>query len=620
MSSDAAVQQSNEKHKKKHVGHKEKQRRLAQEARADGKEGGTKSKSSIAAKRAFGVAKLGKAKRLAQRKADLTHQKDVAPAVDKRSHGEPPLIAVVGPRSAGKTTLVKSLAKLHARVNVSEVLGPLTVIAGKTKRYTLLECPDDLESLIDVGKVADVALLVIDASFGFEAATFEFLSILQTHGFPKVAAVLTHLDGERNTKTLQKAKKALKHRFWRDAYAGAKTFFISGLLKSGKYPKNDMRNLSLWLSRQKFRPITWRTDHPYLLVDKVDDDDDSGGGGGVYGYLRGSTLKLDQTVHVPGIGDVTPLDVRVEMDPLPLADRTKGETLNRRSLAYGPLCGQYGDVPAGAAAPPQFSSSSSLSTTTTRMASHHPPMRDAAKEEEEEEPETPFFATLQQQQRRGLYYSPEDDEDDEFFGSRSSSPGARRERDDAEERAAQSRRDFEEKVVEDLRKRRRERAETDLALTVYGDDEADGGAANADEDDDDDEAFFVEAGKAFTKKAAEEDGDDDDDDDVRPWNTLAEIDEAALRKRFCLPGGSSWSDDDDDDHDEEEEDFDDDEEVEEEEAEEDARAKNAAAKAAAMEGRGDLSGEEKDKDDDKDDTDDDGFFGIGQFRPVSGAE
>lgn len=44
--------------------------------------------------------------------------------------------------------------------------------------------------------------------------TFEFLNILQAHGFPKVMGVLTHLDVFKNQKALKKIKKALKQRFW----------------------------------------------------------------------------------------------------------------------------------------------------------------------------------------------------------------------------------------------------------------------------------------------------------------------------------------------------------------------------------------------------------------------
>lgn len=40
----------------------------------------------------------------------------------------------------------------------------------------------------------------------------------QTHGFPKVMGVVTHLDALRNNKALNKTKKRLKQRFWTEIY------------------------------------------------------------------------------------------------------------------------------------------------------------------------------------------------------------------------------------------------------------------------------------------------------------------------------------------------------------------------------------------------------------------
>lgn len=60
--------------------------------------------------------------------------------------------------------------------------------------------------------------------------TFEFLNILQQHGFPPVMGVLTHLDKFRDVKKLKKTKKNLKHRFWTEIYDGAKLFYLSGLI------------------------------------------------------------------------------------------------------------------------------------------------------------------------------------------------------------------------------------------------------------------------------------------------------------------------------------------------------------------------------------------------------
>ena len=45
--------------------------------------------------------------------------------------------------------------------------------------------------MVDLAKIADLVLLMVDASYGFEMETFEFLNILQVHGFPKACARYT---------------------------------------------------------------------------------------------------------------------------------------------------------------------------------------------------------------------------------------------------------------------------------------------------------------------------------------------------------------------------------------------------------------------------------------------
>jgi GTPase SAR1 family protein len=124
----------------------------------------------------------------------------------------PYLVLVQGPPGVGKTTLIKCLVKQFTRQSVPVPTGPITVVSGKKRRITLLECPQDLCSMIDMAKVADLVLLLIDGEFGFEMETFEFLMLLQQHGMPKVMGVLTHLDGFKDNKKLKNVKKTLKHR------------------------------------------------------------------------------------------------------------------------------------------------------------------------------------------------------------------------------------------------------------------------------------------------------------------------------------------------------------------------------------------------------------------------
>jgi ribosome biogenesis protein BMS1 len=62
-------------------------------------------------------------------------------------------------------------------------------------------------------------LLLIDAKFGFEMETFEFLNIAQVYGLPRVMGVLTHMDlYKKMNKQLNKRKTQLKHRFWTEIY------------------------------------------------------------------------------------------------------------------------------------------------------------------------------------------------------------------------------------------------------------------------------------------------------------------------------------------------------------------------------------------------------------------
>ncbi|OJT13845.1 Ribosome biogenesis protein bms1 [Trametes pubescens] len=253
------------------------------------------------------------------------------PLVDRTPDDQPPpvIIAVVGPPGVGKTTLMKSLIRRYTKQTLNHIQGPVTVVSGKKKRLTFIECNNDLNSMIDVGKIADLVLLMIDGSYGFEMETFEFLNILQSHGFPKVIGVLTHLDLIKKAATLKDTKKTLKKRFWTEIYQGAKLFYLSGVL-NGRYPDAEILNLSRFISVMKFRPLVFRNTHPYMLADRFEDltprEEVRQSGGKcdrtvtVYGYLRGTNYRQGTKVHVPGVGDLEVKSVQILGDPCPLPD------------------------------------------------------------------------------------------------------------------------------------------------------------------------------------------------------------------------------------------------------------------------------------------------------------
>lgn len=160
----------------------------------------------------------------------------------------------------------------------------------------------------------------------FDQETFEFLNILQAHGFPKVIGVLTHLDLIKKAAMQRATKKALKKRFWTEIYQGAKLFYLSGVI-NGRYPDQEIQNLCRFVSVMKFRPLVFRNTHPYLLADRIEDltpreearlHPTCDRTVTLYGYLRGTNLKANSMIHVPGVGDLNIASISILTDPCPL--------------------------------------------------------------------------------------------------------------------------------------------------------------------------------------------------------------------------------------------------------------------------------------------------------------
>ncbi|KAJ1604895.1 BMS1 like GTPase [Cryptosporidium canis] len=309
--------------------------------------------------------------RRVQRTLDIASKREKAPGIDKSnveddSTPPPYIVAVQGPPGVGKTTLIRSLVKNYTKYNLNVIDGTVTLVSSKNRRLTFIECPNDMHGMIDVAKVADLVLLLIDASFSFEMETFEFLNILQVHGFPRVLGVLTHLDKIEDNKTLRKTKKKLKNRFWTEIYNGAKLFYLSGI-NNGFYNKTEIRNLSRFIAVQKFENLSWRSSHPYIVslrTEEIKEDDEYEHNGQksckrssesakpetsvyFYGFVKGGIMRKNQSVHIPGLGDYLISEIDEFNDPCPLPEtniKKKGTNAGLRVLKskerniYAPYC------------------------------------------------------------------------------------------------------------------------------------------------------------------------------------------------------------------------------------------------------------------------------------------
>ena len=131
--------------------------------------------TNICGPQAFAPKSGRRAERQARRTAERDQTRLHVPLVDRTPDEDPPpvIVAIVGPPGVGKTTLLKSLVRRFTKQTLNNAQGPITVVSGKRRRLTFVECNNDLNSMIDIGKVADLVLLLVDASFGFEMVRIE---------------------------------------------------------------------------------------------------------------------------------------------------------------------------------------------------------------------------------------------------------------------------------------------------------------------------------------------------------------------------------------------------------------------------------------------------------------
>ncbi|EUD64759.1 hypothetical protein C922_04903 [Plasmodium inui San Antonio 1] len=344
-------------HKKKKVGKKAKRKKISKGANR-----GAKNNEAKKFHKAFAFSGgIRSAHRRKQHQFELEEKKLRVPKHFKEcSKSSPLIVAIQGPKGVGKTTLLKSLIKHYVGVSINEVRGPISIITKALKRYTFVEVDDDILNMIDVAKIADLCLLVIDGSYGLELETLEFVSILNTHGLPKVIGVVTHLDKFKDSKSIRKRKKKLSKRFTEEMVEGAKIFFLSGI-QNGKYNKTEIRNFCKFVSSIKRPQISWREQHGYILglrldVDEIateedamltvrpkgkqhrqerkqDEEEDSRIDQflskcdeevcvHVEGFVYGSKIFNNQVVHIPNIGDVQIRDIQILQDPF-LTDEQK---------------------------------------------------------------------------------------------------------------------------------------------------------------------------------------------------------------------------------------------------------------------------------------------------------
>lgn len=299
--------------------------------------------------KAYSFQSVVAARRVIQRQANALQKAARLPYVARYGDYPPPdLVAIIGPKGVGKTTLTKALVKVIGGYSISDPIGPITVIASKTKRITFYDVPSSIPAILDISKLVNLVILVVNAKVGLEVEHYEYLNILQATGFPRVFTVFTHLDEFHKIKALRNEKVKLRERIWKEVHPGSRVFYMNGLAYGRTYHKTDMALLARILSRQEYKlGLNWRDNHAGVLIDRIEDITDPGLLSKVnqeknklvkhtllvYGYVRGTYMDPAQHFCIPGAGNVIVKSMKPLPDPCQCFEQQKKDGEARRSLS-----------------------------------------------------------------------------------------------------------------------------------------------------------------------------------------------------------------------------------------------------------------------------------------------
>ncbi|XP_039987550.1 pre-rRNA-processing protein TSR1 homolog [Xiphias gladius] len=285
------------------------------------------------------VTALTKKQRKEQKKIDRRHKasqlrrnkKDMVLTEKRRlgsRDGPPHLVAVVSLHTGVDAGAVTKLLRgegaggvVHQERCVSGVSDSFGLILPRFKqRFTFLShSTADMHSLLDVAKIADSLVFVLDSTEGWDSYGDYCLSCLFAQGLPSYALVcqgVADLPVKKRVESRRALSKITEVRF-----PDARLFPLDS--------EQDATLLLRHLGTQRQRKLGFRSRRSHLLCQHVSftpnspAEGTSGGPTGlgtlcVSGYVRGRPLRVDRLVHISGHGDFQLSQIDAPSDPLPL--------------------------------------------------------------------------------------------------------------------------------------------------------------------------------------------------------------------------------------------------------------------------------------------------------------
>ncbi|XP_047450999.1 pre-rRNA-processing protein TSR1 homolog [Mugil cephalus] len=285
------------------------------------------------------VTALTKKQRKEQRKMDRRHKanqlrrnkKDMVLTEKRRlgsRDGPPHLVAVVSLHAGVDAGAITKLLRgqeaggiVHQERCISGASDSFGLILPRFKqRFTFLsQSTADIHSLLDVAKIADSLVFVLDSTEGWDSYGDYCLSCLFAQGLPSHALVCQGVS-DLHVKKRVESRRALS-KITEVRFPDARLFPLDS--------EQDATLLLRHLGSQRQRKLGFRSRRSHLLAQHVTFTPNSaaeGTGDGptglgtlcVSGYIRGRPLLVDRLVHISGHGDFQLSQIDAPSDPLPL--------------------------------------------------------------------------------------------------------------------------------------------------------------------------------------------------------------------------------------------------------------------------------------------------------------
>lgn len=215
--------------------------------------------------------------------------------------GAPKHIAIV-PLRAGIDTYstIKALNESVDLPGPETSAGTVPVRVDRFRRNLLyLPASFDLLTALDVCKLADWVIFVLDAEQTLGEEEDLFLKAVEGQGITNVTAVVKDMDS--------KVPAAKRTRHLTEMNIAFGRYFPALDRMSSLDSPSDCSNLVRRICTASTRGIRWRDDRSWMLVDNVNWTPNSDGATtaavSLSGIIRGKSLNPDRLVHVPGWGD-----------------------------------------------------------------------------------------------------------------------------------------------------------------------------------------------------------------------------------------------------------------------------------------------------------------------------